>query len=139
MITVTGLDDFATSLAVLSCGDAGGHTALAVVHGGTSGTAEIAHATAYLVDAAGQATYIGTSEPGGKDMGVALEREGTTLRMWVAEALPGGGGATGRVDRYDFPNSIPAAMVVSGVQDNVVRSCLRALRTAVATALAPLG
>jgi len=134
VITITGIEDFATSIAVLPCGDIGGHSVLGVVHGGTPGTAEIAHASAYLVDAAGQATLIGTSETYGKDMGVTLDILGTTLRMWVAEATPGGGGATGRVDRYDYPNSVPAN-IAGGTTDNLVRTVLRAVRNA----LLPLG
>jgi hypothetical protein len=134
MIQITGLDDFVTSIVVLPCNDAAGHRALGVVHGGTPGTAEIAHATAYLADASWHATPIGSSEPYGKDMGVALEIQGTTLTMIVAEATPGGSGTTGRADVYEFPNSVPLG-ASGGTVDNLVRACLRAVRLA----LVPLG
>jgi len=129
MNTITGLDDFAIMVRALPCNDTGGHWALAVVHGATPGSPEIAHTTAYLCDASWHATQIpfGVSEPYGKDIDVDIAIVGTTLYMFVTEAAPLGGGATGRVDVYSFPNAVPPAVVTGGNgHDAALRTYLRA-------------
>jgi len=128
MMTISGLEDFAVMVRAIPCNDAAGHWALAVVHGATPYTPEIAHTTAYLADANWTATPIpfGVSEPYGKDIDVDIAIVGTTLYMFVTEATPGGGGATSRVDVYPFPNAVPAAMVASSTIDIVARNMVAA-------------
>lgn len=129
MMTITGLEDFAVMVRALPCNDAAGHWALAVVHGATPNSPEIAHTAAYLADANWNATPIpfGVSEPYGKDIDVDIAIVGTTLYMFVTEATPGGGGATSRVDVYPFPNAVPPAVVTSGgTKDVALRTYLRA-------------
>lgn len=124
MIPITGMDDFATALATLALAD--GRSVLVAVHGPTAGTAEISHATAYLVTAAGVATPIGSSEPRGKDVAVALSMSGTVLHMWVTEATPAGPGSSAHVDRYDFEIAVGQA---GGASESAMRALLAKIAT----------
>jgi hypothetical protein len=122
MITLTGLDDFPTALAVLALAD--GRTALACVHMPTPGTSEVAYSAVYLVDGTGRAVKIGQSEPYGKDIGCALEVVGKTLRLYVTEPPPGGSGAASRIDRYDVAIPVGAASA-SSAADVTLRAALK--------------
>ena len=126
MITITGMDDFPTNIAVFPFLLADGRMAIAATHERTPGTMETAYSAAYLVDSAGHAQLVGTSERAGKDIAPAILIFGTTLRLIVSEALPGGGGATARVDYYDFPIPVGLAPVATAI-DHVLRAALAAL------------
>ena len=125
MLTITGLDDFPSQLAVLPLAD--GRTALAATHLPTPGTGEIAVTKVYLVGPNGAATLLGASEPLGKDVACALEIVGTTLRLYVAEAAPGGGGFTAQVHRYDFAISVGGAG--ASAVDSVARADIAKMKT----------
>jgi hypothetical protein len=99
MITIQ-TEDFATGPAVLELED--GRSVLAVVHQPTAGSAELAHTKIYLVNTDGSTTVVGTSEPYGKDVSVALSMRGTTLYAWVSEATPAGPGSSAIIHKYDF-------------------------------------
>jgi hypothetical protein len=99
MITIQ-TEDFATGPAVLELED--GRSVLAVVHQPTAGTTELAHTKIYLVNTDGSTTVVGTSEPYGKDVSVALSMRGTTLYAWVSEATPAGPGSSAIIHKYDF-------------------------------------
>lgn len=118
MITITGMDDFPTALSTpILLAD--GRTALACVHATTPGTSEIAYSAAYIISAANVATKVLTSERLGKDISCALDLVGTTLRLWVTEATPGGSGATALPHRYELDIAIGA----SGTKWSVVALC----------------
>ena len=101
MITITGLDDFPTAIAALPLLLDDGRMAIAVTHGATPGTNEIAYSAAYLVNiTTGAAQRVGASEPYGKDIAASLVIHGSILYLVVSEAIPGGGGASSQVNIY---------------------------------------
>lgn len=125
MITITGLDDFPTQLAVRPLAD--GRTALACTHMPTPGTSEVAYSAAYLVSG-GVAVKVGQSEPYGKDIACALLVRNLVLELYVTEPPPGGSGAASRVDRYDFYIGVNEAGGASGTSvDQALRNALAAL------------
>lgn len=134
MIPITGMDDFATALATLTLAD--GRSVVAAVHGPTTGTSEIAHATAYLVTAAGVAAPIGSSEPRGKDVAVALSMSGTVLHMWVTEATPFGPGSSAHADRYDFEIGVGQA---GGASESAMRALIAKIALEIRGNVAALG
>lgn len=123
---ITGLDDFCTALAVLPLGN--GQRVLGVLHLPTPDSSELATAKAYLVASDWRATLIGASDAVGKDAGLALERDGTTLYLYVSEASAGGAGSSSMVHVYAFPDALPAAV-------NPVAVAIYNANGAIATAL----
>lgn len=65
-------------------------------------------AEVFKVNRAGAAIAIGRSNLATRDDSAAAEAyDDGTVRLWVSEMDPGGGGATCHVEFYDFPNAVP--------------------------------
>lgn len=127
MIITTGLDDFPTALSTpILLAD--GRTVIAAIHATTPGTSEIAYSAAYIVSTANVASKVLTSERLGKDIACSLDLVGTTLRLWVTEAVPGGSGSTANLHRYEMGIGIGAMSNSSGSVVALCRALISALQ-----------